>query len=109
MKEADVGFLKIISKEICLEKGTTYCFPTLDILVYKNFNGIIAIKDRGTRHLYAKYRFLESNLLPLKKEYIYNDLILYGANDPIPYLNRCYDDWTKRIHDLKVVYKRLDD
>lgn len=105
LKEADVGFLKIISKQTCLTRDTTYCFPTLDILVYKNFNGIIAIKDRGTRHLYSKYRFLESNLLPLKKEYIYRDLLLYGANNPIPYLERCYDDWKKRIHDMKVLYK----
>lgn len=105
LKEADVGFLKIISKQTCLTRDTTYCFPTLDILVYKNFNGIIAIKDRETRHLYSKYRFLESNLLPLKKEYIYRDLVLYGANNPIPYLERCYDDWKKRIHDMKVLYK----
>ena len=39
--------------------------------VYHNFNGIIAIKDRLTRHMYSKFRFLENNLFPLKKDYIY--------------------------------------
>ena len=37
--------------------------------------------------------------------YIYRDLLLYGANNPIPYLERCYDDWKKRIHDMKILYK----
>ena len=105
IKEVDVGFLKIFSKQGSLVKDDTHISPCLDILVYENFNGIVAIKDRATRHMYSKYRFLEKDLLPLQRIYIYKDLNLYGALNPYPYLDRCYGEWKKRIHDLNVVYK----
>ena len=104
IQEVDVGFLKIFSKQGSLVKDDTHFSPCLDILVYENFNGIVAIKDRATRHMYSKYRFLEKDLLPLQRTYIYKDLNLYGALNPYPYLDRCYGEWKKRIHDLNVVY-----
>ena len=107
LQEADVGFLKIFSKngDLISNDKSKVMPPCIDILVYENFNGIIAIKDRATRHMYSKYRFLEKNLLPLQRTYIYKDLNLYGALNPYPYLERCYGEWKKRFHDLKIVYK----
>ena len=104
IKEIHTGFLKILSRVCGLqhtENENDIVSPCLDIIVYHNFNGIISIKDRATRHMYSKFRFLENNLFPLKKEYIYSDLVLYGAINPYPYLERCYGDWTKRIYELK--------
>ena len=104
IKESNVGFLKILSAVCGLqltEDENNIVSPCLDIIVYHNFNGIIAIKDRLTRHMYSKFRFLENNLFPLKKDYIYFDLLLYGAVNPFPYLERCYGDWSKRIYELK--------
>jgi phosphorylcholine metabolism protein LicD len=98
------GFLKIFSRENEVhrkvsENDIVSIFPCIDILVYENFNGIVAIKDRPTRHIYSKFIYLENDLLPLKKTYIYKDLNLYGAKNPYSYLDRCYGDWKKRIHE----------
>jgi phosphorylcholine metabolism protein LicD len=104
IKESNVGFLKILSAVCGLqhtEDENNIVSPCLDIIVYHNFNGIIAIKDRLTRHMYSKFRFLENNLFPLKKDYIYFDLVLHGSANPFPYLERCYGDWSKRIYELK--------
>jgi phosphorylcholine metabolism protein LicD len=106
------GFLKIFSKATGIyhkisETDIVYISPCIDILVYENFNGIVAIKDRATRHMYSKYRFLENDLLPLQRTYIYKDLNLYGAVNPYSYLDRCYGEWKKRIHDLKILYKNI--
>jgi phosphorylcholine metabolism protein LicD len=103
-EQAGPGFLKILSA-VCGLQNTddenNIVSPCLDIIVYHNFNGIIAIKERYIRHYYSKFRFLENNLFPLKREYIYKDLKLYGAINPYPYLERCYGDWNKRIYELK--------
>jgi phosphorylcholine metabolism protein LicD len=103
IEESSFGFLKIFSC-VCGVKynnNERVISPCLDILVYENFNGLIAIKNRPTRHLYSKFIFFEKDLFPLKKEYIYSDLILYGAFNPYPYLERCYGDWKKRIYEKK--------
>lgn len=102
--EVSPGFLKILSRVCGLQHTDDekdIISPCLDIVVYHNFNGIVAIKDRNTRHQYSKYRFLENNLQPLQRIYIYRDLNLYGPINPYPYLERCYGDWRKRVHDLK--------
>ena len=109
IREEIPGFLKIFSKKCKMVQGEIRMSPCIDILVYENFNGIIAIKDKATRHMYSKYRFLENNLLPLQRTYIYKDLKLYGALNPYPYLDRCYGEWKKRIHDLKIVYKNKNE
>jgi lipopolysaccharide cholinephosphotransferase len=68
----------------------------LDISVFeKKPNG----KVRYITNVYPDYFFYETELFPLKR-YTFGPLVVWGPNNPVPYLNRGYKDWqTKAVFD----------
>ena len=71
-------------------KNYLWKYPFLDIL-------IVNLIDKKTRYRSGLWRscyHLEKDIFPLKK-YKFNDLLLYGPDCPLPYLDRAYPSWDK--------------
>lgn len=67
-------------------------YPFVDILLCDIVEG----KTRYRSGLWRSYYHLEKNIYPLKK-YKLKHLELWGPNKPLPYLDRGYKDWDKKI------------
>tara|TARA_R110002110_G_scaffold187205_1_gene394603 strand:- start:30 stop:608 length:579 start_codon:yes stop_codon:yes gene_type:complete len=73
-------------------KNYLWHYPFLDIL-------IVNLIDKKTRYRSGLWRSCyheEKDIYPLK-QYKFNDLLLYGPDCPLPYLDRAYKDWDKKI------------
>ena len=89
--------LKIFSKEPCLNENL---YPCIDVFVYKRYNHRIFPIQNWPNCFYK-----EDEFKPLVKRK-YHDIDVYTVNNPIPYLERYYGDWKKKVYDLKVYEKK---
>lgn len=96
----------------CIKILSNYCFTRIidddevkkicgiDIFEFKKEEGVIMLALEENYKRFVNCYYLEEELYPLK-EYTYDDLIVLGANDGVPYLERYYGDWKKQIIYLK--------
>ena len=77
-----------------------YKYPFIDIFLCESFNVCPYDKNpkyhfsnKYARNLWPKYYHMANDLFPLRK-YRFNDMILPGPKNPIPYLDRSYgNEW----------------
>lgn len=93
--------VKIFAKGVALEpEPDKIIHPCMDIFCYKRYNNRIQIVVGGFENSY----FRESEFLPLVKRK-YHDIDVYTANQSVPYLERYYGNWKKKIYTHKVYEK----
>lgn len=77
-------------------------YPFIDIFTIYYDNNNTNFFHKRAQINFAKCTFNINDLFPLKK-YKFGEIELYGPNNPIPYLNKCYDkDWNK------IAYEQYD-
>lgn len=79
-----------------------YCinYATLDIFFYKITNSKkVVLKSHVQRLKWPGAVHNESDLYPLKL-YKFDGFVVWGPNNPIPYLDSLYGDWKNPKHDL---------
>jgi len=69
-----------------------YKFPFLDVFLIKDYGSIYHLANPLAKKKWPKYYHDKKDLFPLK-EYKFHDFMVYGPNNPIPYLDRAYKDW----------------
>jgi lipopolysaccharide cholinephosphotransferase len=75
------------------EKDINYLYPFVDIFFCNKINNIYHYTNDKVRKNYPNYYHTVDNLLPLK-EYKFNDFVLMGPKNPIPYLDKAFGtDW----------------
>ena len=90
--------IQIFHKDVCLEQDDgKQVFPCLDIFLYKRFNNRILPFIHFPNCYYKQNEFL-----PLVKRKYYNPrdteyVNVITVNNPIPYLERYYGEWKKRV------------
>ena len=73
------------------------CSSDLDIFITKEENNLIKYISEKALNIWQNDYFTHTELYPLKK-YQFENYVVYGPNNPIPYLNRLYPNWeTKAI------------
>lgn len=68
----------------------------IDIFLYKLEDGKIMLSSVENQNQFKDCYYLEEEFYPLK-EYKYDNLIVLGANNPEPFLERYYGDWKKKV------------
>ena len=82
-----------------------YKFPFVDVTIVEKNNNKIIYQNDLVRNIWGKCYHDLTDLYPLKK-YTFGIFKLYGPNNPIKFLNRCYgEDW---FHIKKDNYDHLN-
>ena len=71
------------------ETGQIIGTPTIDIFRYTKGNNCIKLASLKERQRFKNCYYLKTELFPLK-EYKFNNIVVMGANNPLPFLYRYY-------------------
>ena len=100
------GFIKIVSTKACYKYNFEECIQRIlciDIFRYIKIDNKIVIENEDLRKLFSNCYYYEDELYPLTK-YKFDDIELYGANQPINYFERYYgSDWN-----IPKIYIKMD-
>ena len=96
-----------------MAKKYDFKYPFLDIFTYVQHDDMVVLKEERAKYTWPTEVFEYNKLFPLK-EWQFEDMIVYGPNDPYIYLDTSYPNWkTKGIkpafehktHDYNKEYK----
>jgi len=82
-------------KTLEIKEDYNYKYPFLDIFIANLKNEAVHFDNGNVRKTWPQYYHKKRDLVPFKF-YRFGNMLLYGPNDPIPYLNRAYGiDWNR--------------
>jgi hypothetical protein len=96
-----------------MAKKYDFKYPFLDIFTYVQHDDMVVYKEERAKYTWPTEVFEYNKLFPLK-EWQFEDMIVYGPNDPYTYLDTTFPNWkTKGIkpafehktHDYNKEYK----
>lgn len=72
--------------------NVNFKYPFIDIFVCIKNNNNVIYKEKSARDSWPKEIYNYNDLFPLK-EYIFEDMIVMGPNNPLPFLDTVYPKW----------------
>jgi lipopolysaccharide cholinephosphotransferase len=98
----DVAYVRNFKFEDGEEKEGGPRYAAIDVFMYvPDKKKRYQLCHKENQKLFPNCFYNKNDLYPLQ-EYDYHELKVFGANNPIPYLERYYGDWKKRcIHIYK--------